>query len=117
MRTSTFNPEIQDLIENATAGDSVTVKTSDQGVYEQKVCDTYDVDGGKIVCVTVGGKIPMLILETISNDKAVNAHTYEDGEFVHTGKVRKAGVEGYTKKKEYDAEDWLDVKEFLESIE
>lgn len=117
MRASTFNPEIRDLIENATAGDSVTAKTSDHSVYEQKVCDTYEVDTGKIVCVTVGGQIPMLILETISDDVRVNAYTYKDDEFVHEGKVRKAGVEGYTKNKDYDAEDWLDVEEFIESIE
>jgi hypothetical protein len=117
MRSTSHSATIQDFVEETTAGDIVTVETK-KGKYlnEQRVCEIHSVQGGKIVCITVGGQIPMMILETISDDTYTYAYTYKNEQYVSLDRLRKYGVEGHPKSDNYEAEGWLDVQEFTEFI-
>lgn len=116
MRQTDFAPGIRDYVEDTGVGDTVTAKADDSYVSEQDVCGVHDVNGGTIVCITVGGSIPMMILETVTDDQYVQAYTYKDGAYEHLGRLRTYGVEGHPKYDDYDAEGWLDVDEFLSEI-
>lgn len=116
MRETDFAPQIRDYVEDTSPGDTVTADADDSYVNEQDVCEVHDVNGGTIVCVTVGGQIPMMIIETVSDDKYAYAYTYKDGSYEHLGRLRKYGLEGHAKYDDYDAEGWLDVNEFLSEI-
>lgn len=113
MQETDFGPAIYDYVEETTAGDTVSVKTKDGAVWEQDVCEVHDENGGKIVCVTVGGSIPMMILETVTDDTVAHAYTYKNESYEHLGKIRTYGRESHAKYDDYDAEGWLDVDEFL----
>lgn len=118
MRWTDFSATIAEFVEDTTKGDSVSAETkSGKYVNEQEVCETHDIDGGKIVCVTVGGQIPMMIIETVSSGNHAHAHTYKQGEFQHLGKLREYGLEGSASFDEYDAEGWLDTEEFLNYLD
>lgn len=116
MRKTDFTATIREYVEDTRPGDVVTAEAEDSSVWEQDVCEVHDVNGGKIVCVTVGGSIPMMILETVTDDTYVQAYTYKDGNYEHLGRLRKYGREGHAKHDEYDAEGWLNTNEFLSSI-
>lgn len=117
MITTDFKPSIYDKVEEVEKGYEVTVLTSSNSkLYNQRVCDVFDVDSGKIVSVTVGGETPMLILETVTEDKYVNAYTYKDGEYQSEGYVTTFGMKQHPAG-EYKAEDWLDPHIFLNKIQ
>lgn len=117
MITTDFKPSIYDDVEDVQKGDEITALTSSGSkLYNQDVCDVFDVNDGKIVCITVGGEIPMLILETVTDGKYVNAYTYVDGAFEQEGHVDTFG----SKQKSagsYKAEGWLEPYEFLKAIQ
>lgn len=117
MRKTDFSATIKEFVEDTTEGDTVSVETN-SGKYlnEQKVCDTYEVNGGKIVCVTVGGSIPMMIIETVNDGMHAHAYTYKEEEYRELGKLREYGVEGHPKTDDYEAGGWLNVDEFIQSI-
>jgi hypothetical protein len=117
MRYTNLDATIRDFVEDTTPGDSVSVETK-KGKYlnEQKVCETHDVNNGKIVCITVGGNIPMMILETVSDDNYTYAYTYKDDQYVDLGRIQEYGVQGHAQFDDYDATGWLDVQEFVQEI-
>lgn len=118
MRSTDHAASIRDFVEDVTLGDTVTVETK-KGKYlnEQSVSGVHNVDGGKIVCITVGGDVPMMILETVSEDTYTHAYTYKDDSYQHIGRLREFGHEGHPKFDEYDAEGWLEVEEFIQAIQ
>lgn len=118
MQRTTHAASITDLVDRTTKGDIVSARTKRNNyVNEQDVCETHSVDEGNIVCVTVGGEIPYMIIETVTDDVYANAYTYTDDVFEHIGTLREYGVEDHATRKTYNATDWLDVAEFLQRIE
>lgn len=108
---------IREFVDDATAGDIVTVETKDRKyLNRQNVCERHEVQDGTIICITVGGDIPMMIVETVSDDKCAYAHTYENSEFKQIGELSEFAIEGHPKFNNYSAEGWLDITEFVQYI-
>ena len=117
MERTTHAASITELVNRTTKGDVVSARTKQNSyVTDQDVCETHSVDDGKIVCVTVGGEIPYMIIETVTDDVYANAYTYKDDTFEHVGTLREYGVEDHATRKTYKATDWLDITVFLHEI-
>lgn len=117
MRRADLSATIKEFVEDTTEGDTVSVETKN-GRYlnEQRVCDTYELNGGKIVCVTVGGSIPMMVIETVTDEVHAHAYTYKEEEYIELGKLREYGLEGHPKSDDYEATGWLNADEFIQAI-